>query len=186
MRRYCELLRALFADQMARGLEDRAHLRVITERNGRDSLAMAVAATRSGRRRWRGWLLLSPRPVDTSVITRACALFPMPNARLSIRESSPSIALSPEHPVGGHKAILFERIIGITAEHAKCCERFFRTSSRSRFGRCWSPRRVRPALHDRLYAPDGGWGLQAIRSAWIVRRDEDFPRLTSCFVLLHH
>ena len=45
MRRYCELLRALFADQMA-WLADRAHLRKITERNGRDSLAMAVEATR--------------------------------------------------------------------------------------------------------------------------------------------
>lgn len=45
MRRYCELLRAFFADQMA-WLSDRTHLRRITERNGRDSLAMAVAATR--------------------------------------------------------------------------------------------------------------------------------------------
>jgi predicted dehydrogenase len=45
MQRYCELLRGLFSDQMA-WLSDRAHLRRITERNGRDSLAMAVAATR--------------------------------------------------------------------------------------------------------------------------------------------
>ncbi|MEI9896039.1 MAG: Gfo/Idh/MocA family oxidoreductase [Chthoniobacter sp.] len=45
MRRYCELLRALFADQMA-WLSDRTHSRKITERNGRDSLAMAVEATR--------------------------------------------------------------------------------------------------------------------------------------------
>jgi predicted dehydrogenase len=45
MRRYCELLRALFADQMA-WLNNRTHVRRITERNGRDSLAMAVAATR--------------------------------------------------------------------------------------------------------------------------------------------
>jgi predicted dehydrogenase len=44
-RRYCELLRALFADQLA-WISDRAHARKITERNGRDSLAMAVAAGR--------------------------------------------------------------------------------------------------------------------------------------------
>jgi predicted dehydrogenase len=43
-RRYCELLRALFDDQLA-WLNDRGHERVITEQNGRDSLAMAVAAT---------------------------------------------------------------------------------------------------------------------------------------------
>ena len=44
-RRYCELLRALFADQLA-WISDRTHVRKITERNGRDSLAMAVAAGR--------------------------------------------------------------------------------------------------------------------------------------------
>ena len=45
MRRYCEILRALFEDQLA-WLRDRRHVRRITERNGRDSLAMSVAATR--------------------------------------------------------------------------------------------------------------------------------------------
>ncbi len=44
-RRYCELLRALFADQLA-WLRDRTHVRKVTERNGRDSLAMAETATR--------------------------------------------------------------------------------------------------------------------------------------------
>ncbi len=44
MRRYSELLRALFADQLA-WLGDRSHLRTISEQNGRNSLAMAVAAT---------------------------------------------------------------------------------------------------------------------------------------------
>jgi predicted dehydrogenase len=44
MRRYCELLRALFTDQLA-WLRDPAHVRKITERNGRDSLAMAEKAT---------------------------------------------------------------------------------------------------------------------------------------------
>ena len=44
MRRYCELLRDLFVDQLA-WLEDRTHPRQITERNGRDSLALAATAT---------------------------------------------------------------------------------------------------------------------------------------------
>ena len=45
MRRYCELLRAFFGDQLA-WLQDREHVRKVTERNGRDSLAMAAAASR--------------------------------------------------------------------------------------------------------------------------------------------
>ncbi len=44
MRRYCELLRALFADQIA-WITDRSHQRLITETNGRNSLALACAAT---------------------------------------------------------------------------------------------------------------------------------------------
>ena len=44
MRRYCELLRALFTDQVA-WIADRSHQRLITEENGRNSLAMACAAT---------------------------------------------------------------------------------------------------------------------------------------------
>ena len=42
-RRYCELLRALFTDQLA-WLRDRTHVRKVTEQNGRDSLAMAETA----------------------------------------------------------------------------------------------------------------------------------------------
>jgi predicted dehydrogenase len=44
MRRYCELLRDLFTDQL-QWVHDRTHVRTVTERNGRDSLAMAAAAT---------------------------------------------------------------------------------------------------------------------------------------------
>jgi predicted dehydrogenase len=44
-RRYCELLRGLFSDQLA-WLNDRSHIRKITEQNGRDSLEMAELATR--------------------------------------------------------------------------------------------------------------------------------------------
>ena len=45
MRRYCRCLGAIFDDQRA-WLADRGHARKINERNGRDSVAMAEAATR--------------------------------------------------------------------------------------------------------------------------------------------
>jgi hypothetical protein len=43
MHRYGELLRAMLADQLS-WIRDRSHPRRITEQNGRDSLAMALAA----------------------------------------------------------------------------------------------------------------------------------------------
>ena len=44
MHRYAEILQAMFADQAA-WIRDRGHHRKITEANGRESVAMAVAAT---------------------------------------------------------------------------------------------------------------------------------------------
>jgi predicted dehydrogenase len=44
-RRYSELLRAILEDQLA-WIRDRTHVRKVTGQNGRDSLAMAEAATR--------------------------------------------------------------------------------------------------------------------------------------------
>jgi predicted dehydrogenase len=49
MRRYCQCLRAMMEDQFT-WLGDRAHIRKVTERNGRDSLAMAGAATQFAER----------------------------------------------------------------------------------------------------------------------------------------
>lgn len=43
MHRYGELVRSLLADQLA-WIEDRRHMRRVTEQNGRDALAVAVAA----------------------------------------------------------------------------------------------------------------------------------------------
>ncbi len=44
MRRYCQLLRSFFTDQLD-WVRDRSHVRKITERNSRDSVAMAETAT---------------------------------------------------------------------------------------------------------------------------------------------
>lgn len=90
--------------------------------------------------------------------------------------------LSPEHPVGRHKAILFERVLGITAEHAHAFEEILRyvaahavaaASSQDEFGQ-------RYTIDFTLRTPVGS---APIRSAWIVRPGEDFVRLTTCFVL---
>ena len=45
MHRYGELVRCLLADQLA-WIKDRRHVRKVTEQNGRDALAIAVAADR--------------------------------------------------------------------------------------------------------------------------------------------
>ena len=91
-------------------------------------------------------------------------------------------SLSPEHPVGGHKAILFERVLGITAEHAEeLREILFHVAARA------SAAAGRLDEFGQRYTIDFTLcttiGTTSMHSAWIVRPTEDFPRLTTCFVL---
>jgi hypothetical protein len=91
-------------------------------------------------------------------------------------------SLSPEHPVGGHKAILFERVLGITAEHAEGLQEILlhaATHASAAVGRL--DEFGQRYTIDFTLRTDAG--AASIRSAWIVRLTEDFPRLTTCFVL---
>jgi hypothetical protein len=91
-------------------------------------------------------------------------------------------SLSPEHPVGGHKAILFERVLGITVEHATVLREILlhvvahASASVGRLDEFGQRYTIDLTLRTEI-------GAAAVRSAWIVRRGEDFPRLTTCFVL---
>jgi hypothetical protein len=91
-------------------------------------------------------------------------------------------SLCPEHPVGGHKAILLERVLGITAVHADDLrEILFHVAAHA------SAAAGRLDEFGQRYTIDftlrTAVGTASIRSGWIVRTVEDFPRLTTCFVL---
>ncbi len=90
--------------------------------------------------------------------------------------------LNPSHPRGRHKARVFARKLGLTASDAEylCSVLLFagRTATnavqggRDDYG-------VRYVLDFPMVGPRGACH---IRSHWIVRRGESFPRLTSCHV----
>jgi hypothetical protein len=90
--------------------------------------------------------------------------------------------LNVEHPRGQHKARVFKSALGWTADQAKDVRR----------------RLLEAVLHEdagflgaddygQRYALDfavqGAGGVVTVRSLWIVRHGEDFPRFTSCYVL---
>ena len=106
----------------------------------------------------------------------------LPNAEravvdvLKLRE----YCLSLSHPRGRHKARVFATVLGITADAeilqdallsaARTCETTLAESDE------YGQRYV-------LDFPMECFGKSAsIRSGWIIRSGEDFPRLTSCFV----
>ncbi|MGE3310148.1 MAG: DUF6883 domain-containing protein [Limisphaerales bacterium] len=90
--------------------------------------------------------------------------------------------LSFEHPRGKHKARVFHSVLGLTADSAAEFEGRIRQALETES--CMAGEMDR---FGRRYTVDFRWEREgrsaAIRTAWIIREDEEFPRLTSCYVL---
>ena len=91
--------------------------------------------------------------------------------------------LNTTHRRGRHKARVFEAALGLTLRDAESLRTALLQAARA-------TETAKPGeqdSHGRRYILDFPWtwsGRQAtLRSAWIIRPDEDFPRLTSCYVL---
>jgi len=89
--------------------------------------------------------------------------------------------LNPLHPRGRHKARVFAERLALTAARAETLREALLVAARQ------FP--AIPGEHDGFgrrfvveFPMDGPKGSVLIRSSWIVRKDEDFPRLTSCYV----
>ena len=90
--------------------------------------------------------------------------------------------LSMSHPRGRHKARVFESVLGITAEDAEELQQALLNMVHTE-----DAIPVEQDEYGQRFVLDFSleWrGKRAVvRSSWIVRSGEDFPRLTSCYVL---
>lgn len=89
--------------------------------------------------------------------------------------------LNPDHPVGGNKARVFASALGITRDNHKVLQDAIYQ------GLPFSNAVAKEVTaHGRKYQVDikvtGPGGSAMVRTGWIVRGDEDFPRLTSAYV----
>ena len=91
--------------------------------------------------------------------------------------------LNPEHRRGQYKARVFAAALGLTSEHAELLRQELLSAARTH--------QATPTEQDNYgqryqieFTITGPNGQQAtIRSGWIVRRGENFARLTTCYVL---
>lgn len=89
--------------------------------------------------------------------------------------------LSPTHPRGRHKARVFSAVLGLTADDAELLRDALIQAARTED--------ATPTDQDEFgqwygidFQMQGPKGTAIVRSAWIVRTGEQFPRLTSCYV----
>lgn len=90
--------------------------------------------------------------------------------------------LSPTHPRGRHKARVFAAVLGLAADQADVLRDALLEAAKTQE----ATRSDRDEFGQRFvvdFGMTGPAGEAQIRSTWIVRTGEDFPRLTSCYVL---
>lgn len=90
--------------------------------------------------------------------------------------------LSTSHPRGRHKARVFRAALGLSAADAEVLRLTLLEAARAgdAFPDEDSPYGSLYRLDFEMTTDSGG---AAVRSTWMVRRGETFPRLVSCFVL---
>ena len=90
--------------------------------------------------------------------------------------------LSVEHLRGRHKARVFATALGLTADNAEELRDMLLVAARTN-----DARPTEQDAYGQRYVLDfrmqGPAGQAMVRSSWIIRSGEDFPRLTSCYVL---
>jgi hypothetical protein len=90
--------------------------------------------------------------------------------------------LDPTHLRGRHKARVFASALGLTADDAEELRQVLLANAAA-----VDARRIGDDEYGERYVLDfdvarGKWSAR-VRSGWIVRRGESFPRLTSCYVV---
>ena len=108
----------------------------------------------------------------------------LPNAERVVVDAVKLTAycLSPHHPRGRHKARVFAEVLGLTAIHARELESALRGAALKE-----EAVRARSDEYGQRYSIDFEMSRKGrtaiVRSAWIVRADEDFPRFVTCYLL---
>lgn len=90
--------------------------------------------------------------------------------------------LNMEHIRGRHKARVFESALGLTVEEAEMLQEALLAAVNSEEAEAGDQDE-----YGQRYIVDFTMTINeksaTIRSTWIIRKGEDFPRLTSCYVL---
>lgn len=89
--------------------------------------------------------------------------------------------LNPDHPEGRHKERVFRSALGMTAQDAPELYEALLSAVRDAEAELL-PRNPQGQLFSVEFRMERHGRYATIRSVWIVRDEEDFPRLVTCYV----
>jgi hypothetical protein len=90
--------------------------------------------------------------------------------------------LNPNHDEGGHKAKLLSVALGITIDQADHLRALLLRAVQTHEAEYQTEDQY--GVRYRIDFPvDTAHGQENVRSGWVIRHGEDFPRLTTCWVM---
>src|SRR3954469_17797220 len=102
-------------------------------------------------------------------------------AQVDVRGKLIGYCLNKSHRRGRHKTLVFEAVLGITTQHAEALAEALLSAAAQLDAKIKD--RSDDAIKYEIELPvTGPRGTALVISGWVIERDEDFPRLTTCYV----
>jgi hypothetical protein len=106
---------------------------------------------------------------------------PHSNQALILFDKLEGYSLNPSHSEGRHKAVVFQTALGLGLEHAEELRSALRQAAQTEEA-IPTQQNVYGQKYQIDFTMTRGNKSAIIRSIWIVRRNEDFPRLVTCYI----
>jgi len=104
-------------------------------------------------------------------------------AQIDVRQKLIGYCLNKSHRTGRHKARVFESVLGITPKNAGLLADALRLAARESDAKIKDESIDATKFEIECFVT-GPRGAAVVRSGWIIERDTEIPRLTSCYVKL--
>ena len=92
-------------------------------------------------------------------------------------------SLNPLHREGRHKARVFDSVLGITQANAEVLRAAIRSAAASSDEAEARGYNGFGDVFNLCFVMTSGHGSATVMTGWIVLRNEDFPRLTTCYIM---
>jgi hypothetical protein len=108
----------------------------------------------------------------------------LPNGeRVDLGSKLQDYSLNPLHRYGQHKARVFQSVLGLTLENSQTLRDALKQAAAGSEQAIHRGNNGFGEVYELRFRLTTAKGAATVLSAWIIRHGEDFPRLTTCFIV---